>query len=351
MKPIRVVILGTSFGGLVQAPAFRAHPGFEVVALAGARLEHTREVAARVGVPRAHSDWREAIAKESPDLVSVVSPADLHHPMMLAALAAGAHVLCEKPTALHLGQAVEMRDAARAAGRIAGINHEFRFFPARMHALELVRRGDLGRVRRMDIVGRYPIWPRPESRGLTWLSQAERGGGILGAMGSHHTDCLRTFLGEPESVLASVRVDQPRRGEAIATADDACTLSYTFAGGVTAGVDLSASVPYRAERFEVHGEQATLRWDEGGQTLWRIEPGREPVVLETPEALRLRVVEGEPLLAAPFRVMVERLHRALAHGEPLEPEFGRDAVPVQAALDACRNSARAGTRVAVVRPS
>lgn len=351
MSRIRVAVLGTSFGRLVLAPVFRRHPGFELVAISGRDPDRTQRVASELDGPRGYHDWRELLERERPDLVAVATPCDLHHDMMLGAVAAGAHVLCDKPTAFDRWQAGAMRDAAASAGLLAGMNHEFRFFPARMHALSLVRAGAIGRPRRMEILGRYPIWWRPESRGMTWLSQAERGGGILGALGSHHTDCFRTFLGDPVSVLASVRVEQPLRGtDGVATADDACTVHYAFADGATAVMDLCASAPYRWERFEVHGEDATLRWDEGGYTLWRIEAGKEPERLETPAAFRLEPREGEPALIAPFTVMADRLHRAIRHGEPLDPSFAADGVPVQCALDACRSSSEAGTRVAVPAP-
>ena len=347
---IRVAILGTSFGRLVQVPGYQRHPGFELVAIAGRDAAKTERIAQELGIPKGYGDWRELLEREKPQLVSIVTPVDLHHDMMLAAIAAGAHVHCEKPTALHRWQAIAMRDAALAAGRVAGINHEFRFFPARAHALELVKRGTIGRPRRAEILGRYPIWARPDSRPFTWLADATRGGGILGALGSHHTDCLRTFFGEPVSVLASVRTDQPMRGSERATADDACTIHYEFAGGATAIIDLSAAVPYRWERFEIHGEEASLRWDENGYTLWRLDAGKDPVELPIPAELALQPREGDPALVAPFGVMVERLHRAITTGEPLTPSFAADAVPVQCALDACRASSVAGTRV-VVEPA
>jgi len=352
----RVLILGTSFGGRVQAPAFSRHPGFEVAGLAGSDAARTRKIAGELGVARASADWRGLLAELRPDLVSVATPVDLHHPMILAALEAGAHVLCEKPTALHVHQAVEMRDRARVLSRVAGINHEFRFFPARRAALALVRAGGIGRPRRGEILGRYPLWNRPESRGMTWLSDVRRGGGILGALGSHHSDCMRTFFGEPRTALATVRVDQPWRGAgsvaaggARATADDGFTLQLEFEDGATAIVDASATSPYRWERFEIHGDEATLRWDETGYTLWRIAAGKEPEAMEIPAELRLEPREGEPPLIAPFGVMVERLHRALEGTEPLEPNFD-DAVAVQAVLDAARASSAAGSRVAIARP-
>ena len=347
MPRIRVAILGTSFGRLVQAPGFLRHPGFELVAIAGRDAARTARIAAELGVPKGYGDWRELLERERPELVSIVTPVDLHHDMMLAAIAAGAHVLCEKPTALHRWQAIAMRDAALAAGKVAGINHEFRFFPARAHAVALVREGAIGRPRRGEILGRYPIWARADSRPMTWLADARRGGGILGALGSHHTDCLRTFFGEPKTVLASVRTDQPRRGEQLATADDSCTLHYEFAGGASALVDLSAAVPYRWERFEIHGEEASLRWDETGYRLWRLEAGKDPAEIAIPPADTLAPQTGDPALVAPFGVLVDRLHRSIRRGEPLVPGFAADAVPVQCALDACRASSVAGTRVAV----
>jgi predicted dehydrogenase len=352
---IRVAILGTSFGRLVQAVGFRRHAGFELVAIAGSDPERTARHAHELGVPHSFTDWRRLLDEVECELVSVVTPVDLHHPMVMTALAAGRHVLCEKPTALHRFQAAEMRDRARAAGRVAGMNHEFRFLPARRAAVERVRAGDIGAPRRIEILGRYPIWNRPESRGMTWLSEARRGGGILGALASHHVDCIRTLAGEPLRVTASVRVGQPRRGPTavapagVATADDACTLMLECEGGVTALVDLDAAAPYRWERYEVHGAEGSLRWSEDGRTLWRIVPGQEPETLPIPPALALASEPGEPMLVAPFGRLVERLHAAITRGETMEPSLD-DGVAVQSVLDAARLSSDSGTRVTIDRP-
>jgi predicted dehydrogenase len=357
MARLRVVILGTGFGRTVQAVGFTRHPGFELVGLAGAREERTRRLAAELGIPHANADWRALLDQVRPDVVSVVTPVDLHHPMMLRALDLGAHVLCEKPTALDRHQAAEMRARAVALGKVAAMNHEFRFFPARRRAVELVRAGAIGAPRRGVILGRYPLWTRPETRGMTWLSQRERGGGILGALGSHHTDCLRLFLGEPTRALATVRVDQPQRGPTpeqprpqVATADDAFTVQYEFAGGATGLVDLDGTAPYRWEQFEIRGSEASLRWDETGYRLWRLAPGQPPEELEIPAALRLEPRDGDPALVAPFGALLERFHRAIVAGEPMSPGFD-DAVAVQSALDAARASSDRGTWVGVEPPA
>ena len=357
MAALRVVILGTGFGRTVQSVGFQRHSGFELAGIAGSQLEKTRRIASELGIPHAGDDWRELLGRLRPDVVSVVTPAFLHHPMMLAALDGGAHVLCEKPTALHRHQAVEMRDRARALGRVAGVNHEFRFFPARRYALELVREGAIGSPRRGEILGRYPIWATPAQRGMTWLSDRSRGGGILGALGSHHTDCLRLFFGEPLRTLATVRVDQPRRGptasdpqSAMATADDACTVQYEFANGATGLVDLNAASSYRWERFEVIGSEATLRWDDDGYRLWRLVPGREPEELTPPAAYQLKPRDRDPQLVAPFGALLDVFHAAITRGEPMRPDFD-DAVAVQCALDSARLSSESGAWVAVERLS
>jgi predicted dehydrogenase len=357
MDVFRVAVIGTGFGRSVQAVAFQRHPGFALVAIAGSSDEKTRRAAGELGIDGAFADWRRMLDEVKPDLVSVASPVWLHHPMMIAALDGGSHVLCEKPTALHRFQAAEMRDRAGARGRVAGINHEFRFFPARRMALAMVRRGAIGVPRRGEILGRYPIWPLPSSRGMSWLSDRERGGGILGALGSHHTDCLRLFFGEPRGALASVRVEQPQRGPTadqpqagIATADDACTVHYDFANGATGLVDLNGCAPYRWERFEIHGSESSLRWDEAGYRLWHLVAGKEPAEVTIPDDLQLSPRAGDPALVAPFAVMIERLHAAIRGERAMEPGFD-EAVAVQSALDAARASSAAGARIAVEIPA
>jgi predicted dehydrogenase len=354
--PIRVAVLGTSFGGTVQAVGFDRHPDYRLVAMAGTDPARTATVAGRHDGVQPYVDWRRLIAEVRPDLVSIVTPVDLHHPMTLAALEASAHVLCEKPTAMHRFQALEMRDRARDAGRVAAIHHEFRFFPARRHALERVREGAIGRPRRGVIIGRNPVWTLPSTRAMTWLSDRARGGGILGALGSHHVDCLRTFFGEPADVLASVRTQQPHRGPTptdprtgVATSDDAFTLDLRFANGVTGLVDVDATTPYRFERFEILGDEAALRWDETGYHLWRVAPGREPEELPIPPGLALARREGDPPLVAPFTALIGRLATAIRDGVAMSPDLD-DALAVQSVLDAARESSAAGARVLVSIP-
>src|SRR4029077_13501587 len=106
----RLAIIGTGFGRTVQAVAFGRHTGFQLAAIAGSDEARTRRIADELGIGAgaAFGDWRRMLESVRPEGVSIVAPVDLHHPMMLAAIALGCHVLCEKPTALHRFQAAEM---------------------------------------------------------------------------------------------------------------------------------------------------------------------------------------------------------------------------------------------------
>jgi predicted dehydrogenase len=127
-------------------------------------------------------------------------------------------------------------------------------------------------------------------------------------------------------------------------------VQYEFDGGATGLIDLRACTPYRWERFEIHGSDATLRWDETGYRLWRVVAGREPEELEIDARLRLAPRAGDHPLLAPFGALLDRLHRALSGVEPMKPDFD-DAVAVQSALDGVRASGISGMRVRIEIPA
>ena len=135
----------------------------------------------------------EAAARKVPGVRDVTN--HLHLPHTMAALRAGKHVLCEKPTALHAGEAAEMLAAAKASGRLHLIDHELRFHPRRRRLAERMREGFTGRLWSLDYrsAGSFRVDP---NRPWTWWSDATQGGGVLGALGSHAVDTIRTFAGE-----------------------------------------------------------------------------------------------------------------------------------------------------------
>ena len=135
---MKIGIVGASFARAAYLPALRHVEGAEVVALASSRIESARSAAEEFGIPAAYDDWQAMLDKHQLDLVLIATPTDLHAPITLAALERGAHVLCEKPTAMDAGEARAMLDKANALGRVGMIDHELRFNPNRQRVAEMI---------------------------------------------------------------------------------------------------------------------------------------------------------------------------------------------------------------------
>ena len=112
-------------------------------------------------------------------------------------------MLCEKPFAMHAQEAIEMHDAARSAGVVALIGHEFRYVPARATVARAITQGEIGAARTFSFTQFVSLLADPAARMPEWWFDAARGGGWLGASGSHLVDQLHTWLGDVASVSAA----------------------------------------------------------------------------------------------------------------------------------------------------
>jgi predicted dehydrogenase len=256
----RIGIIGTGWGARVQVPAFR-EAGLEVVAIAGHSAERTRRTADQLHL-EPFDDWRALVASNI-DLVTIVTPPSEHLQMATAALDTGKHVLCEKPTALNVDEATQLVAAAKKhPDRIALIDHELRFLPSFRAARERI--ADLGGIRYAEV--RYASPSRGDrTRGWNWWSDADHGGGIWGAVGSHFVDTLR-FLGmEIEAVQATLRtiIDQRpfENGMRRVTSDDFAVVNLRSTAGAIAAMTFStvASGPDEPATLTIHGEEGAIR--------------------------------------------------------------------------------------------
>ncbi|SHI66613.1 Gfo/Idh/MocA family protein [Wenxinia saemankumensis] len=289
---IRTAIIGASFARDAYLPALAHVEGAEAVALASHRLESAKAAAEPHGIPLVTDDWRAMLAEASPDLVLIATPTDTHAEMVQAALEAGAHVLCEKPTAMNAGEARAMLDAARAAGKLHMIDHELRFNPNRARVQEMIANGDLGEIRHVNVTNIGASWNDPAGRPKgDWWSDAARGGGRLGANGSHQVDMLRWWLGEPASVVGQAltmvpdRVD-PKTGESwTATADDLSHLTLQMPSGAVAQVFMcGVAAANMGNETQVFGSKGTITLSNSDEKLWfaRGRDGFEEITVEDP---------------------------------------------------------------------
>ncbi len=339
--PIRVCVIGTGFGTAVQVPGFQAHPDTEVVAIVSAREARAREAAERFGIPYAFTDYRDALALPEVDLVSVVSPPVFHHRQTLDALAAGKHVLCEKPMAMTAAEAREMTEALARAGRVGMIDHEFRYNPGRHYFKQLVEEGYLGDLLYVNCVTFSPAL-RPEAgRPWGWLFTSEAGGGFLGALGSHTIDAIRWWFGEIVAVTGFTETQvrerrDPASGEMRpVTADDAYGFLARLENGVRVHVAswMTAGAGEGA-RIEAVGTKGMLVLD-AANNLSGARDGAALAPLAPPAELfrhDLGVSDGRVL---PFVKLVDRLVAGIRSGVSPDPAFP-DGLAVQQVLDAVR---------------
>lgn len=347
----RIGIVGTGWGTRVQVPLFR-EAGLQVVAIAGFHRNKTREAAETLGL-EAFDDWRDLVSSSAVDLVSIVTPPAEHREMAVAALEAGKHVLCEKPTAMNVLEAEHLLAAANARPeQLALIDHELRFLPAWRGTRERI--GAIGAIRYAEV--RYASPSRGErSRAWNWWSDASRGGGIWGAVGSHFADALRYFGMEFESAQALLHTIVDRRpfGDAAreVTSDDWVSAHFRMRGGAVVTMNFSAvsTGPDEQSMLSINGEEGALRFSgeevsisKGGAPFTRFageemarRPGNSPGgafgtgTLHLGRALRAALDDGDRSALAPAATF-------------------EDGLMQQRVLDAARRSSSSGNGWAAV---
>lgn len=354
-RALRVGVVGTSWWvELEHLPGLASRGDAEVTALCGRNPERLAAVALRHGVREVFTDWREMIRRADLEVLLIATPNLLHHPIALAALEAGLHVMCEKPLALDLAQAREMAARARAAARETLTFFTYRAVGAAAAVKRLVGEGFLGTPFRASAFYLKDSHLRPE-RPLTWrMRRAEAGTGVLADLGSHLVDLLRFFVGEFVQVCGQWQTPMPERPGGRADADEDCAFLAELEGGAQALVHASKIVAGRGnyQRVELCGREGTLVYeaDPGGggpSFAGRVlcaRPGRpELVPLALPADLAAGL-EGEEqagrLLA--YRRLTDPFFAALAgQGGGGHPDF-QDGAAVQSVLEAVASSAERG---------
>lgn len=296
---VRVALLGNSFARLAQLPALRwarENGGpHEVVALAGHDLEKARATADEWAIPTVTDDWTSLFGADAAhlDLVIVSTPTHLHAPMVRAALESGAAVLCEKPFAMSGDEARELTALAR--GTLALIDHQTRWSPWRRAFKAAVSEGVVGTPWAGRAQMRVASVPRLGAP-MTWWYDETRGGGILGALGSHVLDGVVDQFGrrfaEVTARLSTMIQERPGGdGAAVpVTADEEAWLHCVMDDGLPLTVETSI-VAFGCERDAGQGNLLELRGSDG--TL-RLEGETHLVFIPHGEAARELAVEPLP---------------------------------------------------------
>jgi predicted dehydrogenase len=215
---LSVAVIGAGMAGRSHAAGYRSVntvfgeglPPVRLAAVADANEALARDAARRYGFEKALSSWEEVAADPSIDAVSVVVGNDLHRPIAEALIAAGKHVLCEKPLAGSLDDARAMAAAEQRAGVVTAVGYTYRRSPAIAAIRDHVRQGELGELSLFD--GRYWCDYACDPRGpLSWRYQGGPGSGALADIGAHVIDAGQFLCGPIVSVSGAVLSTQVRQ--------------------------------------------------------------------------------------------------------------------------------------------
>jgi predicted dehydrogenase len=345
--PIRVGLIGTGFGASLHLSALRDNRDFETVAICSRRPERARAAAIDHGIPAHCSDYRELARDRTVNAIIVASPPHLHHPMAIAALEAGKHVLCEKPMARNLAEARDMLRIAERVGTVAMVNNQLRFLPVRARIHELIGEGYIGEPHAASVVVHRSSLNDPHERPWGWLMEQEKAGGMLGATGAHYLDALRWWFGEVKAVAGAVStmVRQRRLPDSSAMAkvdaDDNFAVILRFANGALGTIHVTATAGHEGdEEITLSGSEGTLQIRQG-----RLLGGRAGDFslneLPIPERLSGGLIPGSHYLVQPTTLLLRAWGTAIRDGAAAPPSFA-DGVKTQELLDGALRSSQQG---------
>jgi predicted dehydrogenase len=343
--PIGVV--GVSYGRRAHLPVFKAGDDFEVVAVASGRRERAEQVAREFDIPTVAEDWQALVRLPEIAAVSVVVPQTMHATVTLAALAAGKHVLCEKPMAMDEREAFEMYAAARARNLVTMVDLEYRFIPCRRWFKELVADGFLGELYGFSSVRPTDRYADPNDPTMSWRFEKDQGGGWLGPAGAHILDAIRWWFGEFASVSATLETYRPERllpggaGYARVDADDTSAVAFRLANGAM-GVILqscaAAGVPHAEPEIMAFGSRGSLTIDREGRVMGGRAGERALVVLPIPDRLIGDYDESGDRNPSLFKGLARDFARGIRSGVSPSPNF-YDGWRNQQLIDAIRRAA------------
>jgi predicted dehydrogenase len=344
VRDIKAAVVGTGFIGVVHVEALR-RLGVEVTGVVGSTPERAAEKARTEPLPAPYPSFEAMLADPAVDVVHLTTPNHLHYEQVKATLAAGKHVVCEKPLAMDSAETAELLRLAEHSGLVHAVNFNVRFYPQCQEARERVRAGEVGDVRLISggYLQDWLLWDTD----WNWRLDPAAGGGLraVGDIGSHWLDLVQFVTGRRvEAVMADLTTFIPVRkrptgpvetftsgaggaaGETIDTpmeTEDAAGILLRLSGGARAVLTVSQVSAGRKNRlhWEIDGSTSAVAWDsERPEELWIGHRDR-------PSELFMRERGDYPPghaqgFADTFKGLYRAVYRAVAAGGPPdEPDY------------------------------
>jgi 1,5-anhydro-D-fructose reductase (1,5-anhydro-D-mannitol-forming) len=231
--------------------ALRAQPGGEITWLISGSATHASDFAARHNIPNFDTDVGAALGDPNVDAVYISSTNEKHLAQAMAAIKAGKHVLCEKPLAMTIDDAIAMVLAAEKAGVVFATNHHLRCAGSHRAARDLIRSGRVGDVLSMRVFHAVHL---PETLQGWRINSAAAGGGVVPDITVHDADVVRFLLDEnPQTVVAQVTTSGMGQG-----VEDSVMSVWTMPSGAMVMSHESFTHPFAGSGFEVHGTKGSI---------------------------------------------------------------------------------------------
>ena len=358
-QAIGVAVVGTGFGEKIHIPGFQEHPRTQLVTVYNRDLDKAKAIASTHNIPHVCDRLEDALALPDVAAVSISTPPFLHYEMAKTALQAGKHLLLEKPTTLSALEARELYQLAAAKGVVAMMDFEFRFVPAWQLLAEYLAEGYVGQKRLVKID--WLVSSRADAqRPWNWYAQKDKGGGALGAVGSHAFDYISWLFGSVRRLCAQLSTAIPERPDPKdggrlkpVDADDTCLLMLELADGTPCQLCIS-SVTYqgRGHFVEVYGDRGTLILGSDNQkdyvhgfNLLAAPAGKSLTAVEIPKRLAFSQTYTDGRLA-PFIRVVDQWVQGIDAGKAVTPSL-REGVYSQLLMDLTHQSHETGSWVQV----
>ena len=341
ISDIKAAVVGTGFIGVVHVEALR-RLGVEVAGIVGSSPERAAEKARAAGLPAPYPSYEAMLEDPAVDVVHLTTPNHLHHAQVRDALAAGKHVVCEKPLAMNSEETADLVRLAEESGLVHAVNFNIRFYAQNQEARARVQNGEIGDVHLIS-GGYLQDWLLLDTD-WNWRLDPAAGGSLraVGDIGSHWLDLVTFITGRHvEAVMADLTTfvkvrKQPTgpvetysgaaAGETIDTpmeTEDAAGLMLRLTGGVRAVATISQVSAGRRNRlsWEIDGSQRALAWhSEAPEELWIGHRGRpNELLLSERGDYPPGHAEGFP---DTFKRLYRHVYRAVAAGGPPdEPDY------------------------------
>jgi predicted dehydrogenase len=349
-RSIGVAVVGTGFGEKIHIPGFQAHPRTQLVAVYHRDLDKAKAIASTHNIPHACDRLEDILALPDVAAVSISTPPFLHYEMAKTVLQAGKHLLLEKPMTLSAVEARELYQIATAKGVVAMMDFEFRFVPAWQLLAEYLAEGYVGQKRLVKID--WLVSSRADAqRPWNWYAQKDKGGGALGAVGSHAFDYISWLFGPVSRLSAQLSTAIPERPDPadggklkLVDADDTCLLMLELVDGTPCQLCIS-SVTYqgRGHFIEVYGDRGTLVLGSDNQKdyvhgfhLLAAPAGKTLAEVEIPNRLAFSQTYTDGRLA-PFIRVVDQWVQGIDTGKGMRPSL-REGLYSQLLMDLTHQS-------------